>query len=319
MVGHLEGKFLLVVGVDAGGTGCEIGGGPDGKEQAGRRPCEKCETAPLNDFAKIVGTGDIVIESFVGQIVAGVAGGTEMADYIVGMMVYGHAEKEQRETGKEGDGMEPAVGTGLERQRRESAEKAVALKDCVATVETGPHENDREGHGVVAPKEEGENESAVEIVQFEQQKEHQGRHAAHLPCRACKINDKHDDEGGSFHQYPSGTVADGGSPAGVEEFAVAGIDVEQGNVDKDGNENQNKIKDVHVLGIRDYNRFYVLLLYGLAGGLGHDELFGLLPEPGGEVGLNPPTGNIGMGAAAEELQGAVGCKCVEGGLGPFGR
>ena len=105
LVGHLEGKFLLVVGVDAGGTGCEIGGGPDGKEQAGGRPCEKCETAPLNDFAKIVGTGDIVIEAFVGQIVAGVAGGTEMADYIVGMMVYGHAEKEQCETGKEGNGV----------------------------------------------------------------------------------------------------------------------------------------------------------------------------------------------------------------------
>ena len=52
---------------------------------------------------------------------------------------------------------------------------------------------------------------------------------------------------------------------------------------------------------------------------GYDELFGLQPEPCGEVGLNPPTGNIGMGAAAEELQGAVGCKCVEGGLGPFGR
>ena len=105
VVGPSEGEFLLVVGVDAGGTGCEIGGGPDGKEQAGRRPCEKRETAPLNDFAKIVGTGDIVIESFVGQIVAGVARGTEMADYIVGMMVYGHAEKEQCETGKEGDGM----------------------------------------------------------------------------------------------------------------------------------------------------------------------------------------------------------------------
>ena len=294
VVGHLEGEFLLVVGVDAGGTGCEIGGGPDGKEQAGRRPCEKRETTPLNDFAKIVGTGDIVIEPFVGQIVAGVAGGTEMADYIVGMMVYGHAEKEQCETGKERNGMEPAVGTGLEGQRRECAEKAVALQYCVATVEAGPHENDREGHGVVAPKEEGENESAVEIVQFEQQKEHQGHHAAHLQSGAGKINDKHDEEGGCFHQNPTGAVADGGSPAGIEEFAVAGIDVEQG-------------------------RFYVLLLYGLAGGLGHDELFGLLPEPCGEVGLNPPTGNIGMGAATEELQGAVGCKCVEGGLGPFGR
>ena len=88
-------------------------------------------------------------------------------------------------------------------------------------------------------------------MQFEQQKEYQGRHAAHMPSGAGKIHDEHYEEGGSLHQYPTGAVADGRSPTGVEEFAVAGIDVEQGNEDNNGKENQNKIKDVHVLGIRE--------------------------------------------------------------------
>ena len=63
----------------------EVGSCPDGEDPGHEGACGECKASPLYEFAEVVGTGDVAVEAARRQVVARVAGLTQVSDHVVGM------------------------------------------------------------------------------------------------------------------------------------------------------------------------------------------------------------------------------------------
>ena len=169
--GHLLGEFCQVAFVDAVSAGTEVGEGPESEDGAAPRPGEDSEAAPLHELAEVVGAGDLAVEAAVGQVVACVAGFAQVAYDVVGVHVDDHSGEEDGGAGDELRREEPLWGVGVGRQISGEAEEPAALHEGVEAVEECAHEDDGQGHAAFAAQQEGEDERAVEIVDFEEAEE----------------------------------------------------------------------------------------------------------------------------------------------------
>ena len=80
---ELGGELDFVLMIDGVGTRNEVGHGEPDKDETSPRPREESPTSPLYYLTEVIGRGDIVVETTLGEVVIGVARFAEMADNIV--------------------------------------------------------------------------------------------------------------------------------------------------------------------------------------------------------------------------------------------
>ena len=98
---ELLAEFLRVAAVNPCCSRSKIGKCPNGKHGPGSRPCEHCETHPLQKLAEIICRRYISEHSSARNIVLGVARTAQMPYYVVAIQVYGNAAEEYYYSGNE--------------------------------------------------------------------------------------------------------------------------------------------------------------------------------------------------------------------------
>ena len=158
-------KFGLIFFVDAVGAWHKVGACPNDEHQSRQTPCEYGKACPFDYFAEIVGRCYIFVHAFFGQIVFGVARRAQVANDVVAVQVDVHADKKQQHTDDKLRRGNPCGGVHVVRRDEENP---FALQIAVQCVENHAHQHDGNRHFAFTFQQEGENERALEIVQFEE-------------------------------------------------------------------------------------------------------------------------------------------------------
>ena len=228
--------------MDGVGAGHEVGGCPPDEDPGGGRGGEDGEACPFDQFAEVVGRGDVAVEAAGGQVVACVAGAAEVADDVVGVQVDAHAGEEEQQSA-DGAGFEQVAPACVGRYGG-VPEEAAGLHHAVEQVEHDAHQQDGDGHAATAFQQQGEDERALQVVELEQQEEQVGGHGeSHA---AAGPEDEHRDEHGGFHQHPAQAVVDRRAPLGGAEDAVAGADEVEGDEDGERHGGHRPEEDVEI-------------------------------------------------------------------------
>ena len=238
----LGAELFHVLAVYGVGAGHEVGGCPPDEDPGGGRGGEDGEACPFDQFAEVVGRGDVAVEAAGGQVVARVAGAAEVADDVVGVQVDAHAGEEEQQSA-DGAGFEQVAPACVGRYGG-VPEEAAGLHHAVEQVEHDAHQQDGDGHAATAFQQQGEDEGALQVVELEQQEEQVGGHGE--PGAAAGPEDEHQDENGGFHQQPAQAVGHGGTPLRGAEDAVAGADEVEGDEDGEGRGRHGPEEDVEV-------------------------------------------------------------------------
>ncbi len=148
-----------------------------------------------------------------------IAGLTQVADDAVGLDVDIHPDGEHRRAGNERQADKPVLRI-IVGERNE--EDPAALHQRVERVEQRTHQHDGPRHPAMPAQLPREDEGAVEIMQLEQQQEHQPDEVA-APVRQ-QPERQHHDEHRHLHQEPAPMVVERRPPVGLVELAVTRVD-----------------------------------------------------------------------------------------------
>ena len=137
---------------------------PDREHDSRPGPGQNRKTHPFQQFAEIVGAGDIVEHSPFRKIVPGISGLSQMTDDMIRLHVDIHSSEE--DTGSDDELRRPQPRKRIIVCRRD-IENPPSLHECIDGVENHSQQNDRQRHLAFSLHHEREDQRSLQIVDFE--------------------------------------------------------------------------------------------------------------------------------------------------------